>query len=164
MPTPVPELIALELVDRLEEITVANGYAFDVAAVVRPDRRGAEVKYQHLSILLEQGTSQRQPDLDYPGNPPAVAYDLEFSIKCIVRDSAGTTVAHASNENDMAAAVVKAITATGNDWYTLDGNAVIAELGSHDPFRSENGEFNGVAIGLSVTYRVAENDPFTVRA
>lgn len=162
MPTAVPELIALELVSRLEDITIANGYSFDVAAVVRPSRDGSNVKYQHLSLRVDQGAPTRNRDLDFPGNPPAVAYDLEFLVKGCVRGASSDP--HATTENDLGAAIVKAIKSVGNDWYTFDGNAVIADTGDEEPFKPDQGELNGISVPVLVTYRVSENDPYTVRA
>lgn len=163
-PVPVPELIALEIVARLGEITTDNDYAFDVSEVVRPTRRGENWQRKHLGIGVLQGTAERAEDLDYPGNPPALAYTLTFSLLCVCKDADASTDAHATNENEMAAAVVTAITDDGSDWHTMNGKAINSQFGSMEPFSSPEGEMNGVSLPLIVTYRVAENDPFTVRA
>ena len=166
MPTPVPELIALEIVSRLELITVANGYAFNVPQVVRPNRKGDNWERKHLSIGVLQGESERVPELDCPGNPPALCYRVVFNLECVCKDSEidSPDAAHATNENEIAAAVVKAITDDGATWYTMNGNAIDSEIGTHTPFSSPEGEANGVQIPISVMYRVSENDPFQVRA
>ena len=168
MSTPVPELIALELVSRLENINECDGYSFTVSEVVRPSRKGETWTHQHLGIGVLQGESTRLEDLDYPGNPPAIAYSIDFQLQCICRDSA-TSIddpkpAHAATENEVAAAVVKAITATGAaTWHTIGGNAIDARFGSMQPLVSPEGEQNGVMIPLAIIYRVSETDPFTTR-
>jgi hypothetical protein len=165
MTLPVPELIALEIVDRLSMIAVDNGYAFDIAEVVRPSRRGDNWKHGHLGVCVQQGEATRVPELDCPGHPPALCYEVLFELKCTVKDSDHNEDPHATNENEMAAEVVRAITVRdGNQWYTMDDNAVDCILGSMTPFESSEGEFNGVSIPLGIRYRVSENNPYAVRA
>lgn len=166
MPTTVPELIALEIVGRLQLITTVNGYAFTVSEVVRPNRKGDNRKYSHLGIGVLQSLSERVPELDCPGNPPAIAYAVTFNLECVCKDSEidASTAAHATNENEMAATVVKALANDGGMWFTMNNNAINTELGAMEPYSSPEGEFNGVQIPVRVIYRVAENDPYVVRA
>ena len=165
MPTAVPELIAVEIVTRLEAITVANGYAFNVAEVVRPSRKGHNWDRAHLGVGVLQSDSERVPELDCPGNPPALCYRVTFNLECVCKDSEidSPTAAHATNENEMAATVIKALTVGGNTWHTMDGNAIDTEIGTHQPFTSSEGEMNGVMIPIAVLYRVDENNPYNVR-
>ena len=83
----VVENIALEIKRRLEQITTGNGYSFSVCEVVRPDRLGQLIKPEDALIVLNQGDSTRNAEMDRPGNPPAVGYDVEFEINCFVRPS-----------------------------------------------------------------------------
>ncbi len=161
--TPIPELIALEIVDRLSEITVANGYNFDASEVVRPTRRGENWLYKHLGIGVVQGESTRLQELDLPGNPPAIAWQIQFRVQCIVRDDKDSTDAHATNENEMAAAVVLAITDDGATWYRMNNNAIDTQFGSPTPFVTDDGELNGVSVPVAVAYRVSETNPFEAR-
>ena len=73
------------------------------------------------------------------------------------------THAHATHENVLAAAAVRAIT-NADQWHTFDDNAVDSAFGSMEPIDSSDGEFDGVSIPLLITYRVSENNPFEVRA
>lgn len=164
MPTAAPELIALELVGRLEEITELNGYSFDVSEVIRPTRNSENWKLKNLGIGVLQGESERVPELDCPGNPPALAYSVTFNLRCVVKDSETSTAAHATNENEMAAAVVTAITDDGVMWYTMNSNAIDTTFGTMQPFVPPEGEMNGVTVPVIVTYRVSETNPFEVRA
>ena len=164
MPTAIPELIAIELVERLETITTDNDYNFDVASVERANRDGSNLTYKHLSVQVKQEESVRVPELDCPGNPPAIAYEITFTINCISRDSQGETDAYDTVANDMAAAVVAAITADTSTWYTMDGNARNSEIGNITPLSSAEGEVLGMAVPVLVTYRVSENNPYQVRS
>jgi len=160
---PIPELIAEEIESRLNTILLENGYAFDVSEVVRPNRRGDNWQYKHLGIGIKQGVSSRIPNLDCPGNPPALAYATVFTLSCICRDSKNLDAAHATNENEVAAAAVKAVASDGDDWHSMAGIAINTEIGSPVPFVPSQAEFNGVAVPIIVTYRISENDPYEVR-
>jgi len=164
MPTAVPELIALEIIERLGAITTIGGYAFNVTEIKRPTRNGENWQRKHLGIGVIQGNSERVPELDCPGNPPALAYQVTFYLECVCKDAETSTAAHATNENEMAAAVVKAITADGSMWYTMNSNAIDTQFGANEPFPPSDGEMNGVTVPVIVIYRVSETDPYTVRA
>ena len=154
--TTVAESIATVLVTRLEAITEANGYEFDVSQVVRVDRHGVQPSYKHLSIVIDQ-TKTRNEELSYPGNPPAIAWDMTFSLHLICRDS-GDPQAKAINDEAMQAAAVKAVTLSQSDWYTLGGYAVNAEFASPEPYAQTDGEITGSTLPLVVTYRTSEYD------
>ncbi len=118
--TPVPELIAIEIESRLNAVLKADGYAFDLSEVVRPTRKGENWLKRHRGVAILQGESTRVPELDCPGNPPAIAYELTFDLACVTRDSMNSEDAHATEENEMAAAM-KAI-ASSAQWHTMDDN------------------------------------------
>jgi hypothetical protein len=162
--TPVPELIAIEIEERLNTILKENGYSFDVSEVVRPSRRGENWQYKHMGIGIRQDASERIEEIDCPGNPPAIAFSTTYSIVCICKDSSNYEDAHATNENEIAASAITAITSTGNDWYTMNDAAVDSSIGTIEPFTSAEGEMDGVTFPLVVTYRVSENNPFEIRA
>ena len=165
MPTSIPELIALEIVSRLLEITTESGYEFTVTEVVRPNRTGSNWLKRHFGIGVVQESSERNDELLRPGNPPAVAFDVTFSIHCVCRDSESESVPHSTNENAMVAAVQKAlIDGDQSGWHTMGGNAVDTAIGSPVPYISPEGELNGASVPVVVTFRVSETDPYTVRA
>lgn len=166
----IPERIAQELAARLRE-------SYEFSAVERPNRDGSSLTYKHRSVQVVQGEAQRTPELDCPGNPPALAYTVSFDLKCVCRDSPtddeglsmssddpNDRLALATNPNDLAAKAVLAITGSSTTWYTMAGNAIDSEIGNLTPFDSAEGEFNGMTVPIEVTYRVSENNPFQVRA
>jgi hypothetical protein len=161
--TPIPELIAIELESRLNTILLENGYSFDVTEVVRPKRRGENWLYKHNGIGIRQGESMRVPELDCPGNPPAVAWATMFVVTCVSKDSENETQPHATNSNEMAAAAIQAITSV-DSWHTMGDVAFDADIQTLEPFDSPEGEMDGTNVPIQVTYRVSENNPFEVRA
>lgn len=167
MPTTVIESIAVELVRRLGEITIDNGYTFDVGDVVRPDRIGNEVNPADGGIVVIQADSVRAPDLDYPGNPPAVAYSTIFEVHCFVRLSDRSENDYQEIQSDRGAQIIKAITSEATDpgmWYTFEDSAVIAELGDVKNFSISEGNHNGVTVAMTITHRQDENNPYNARS
>jgi hypothetical protein len=167
MSTTVIELIALEIVRRLEEITIDNGYSFDVVAVVRPDREGKNYTPEDKLIEVTQGDSIRNTEMSLPGNPPATAYDTEFEINCFVRESDHDTTGYNAIQNERGSQIIKAIVNESTDvstWHTLDGNALLAEIGDVKGYSTSDGHHNGVSVMLSVLHRQSETDPYVVRS
>lgn len=161
--TAVPELIALEIVDRLGDITIVNDYTFDVSSVDRLSRHARGWTPKHLSIAVEQGSETPVDELSHEGNPPAIAYQVTFDIHAFVRESDKETTPRATAENMMVAAIKQAIVSDGVDWYSFNANAIDGSWGQTSPFQSPEGDHAGVTIPLTVTYRISETNPYQVR-
>lgn len=159
--TPIPEKIAIELVSRLEGITEGEGYAFTTPHVSRVSLDGREWSPKHNGIIVVQKDQERQPENDYAGNPPAIAYLLPFEITGYIRTPEHQEFADWSEINDMEAAIKKAVVSIGSDWFSFVNNAFNAQWGSVAYFRTT--AHTGVTVTLDVQYRVSELDPFTVR-
>lgn len=159
----IPEAIAEELISRLEAVTLANGYSFNVASVERVNRDGHDWTPKNNTLVVVQREQQRNEAHDYPGNPPAIAYELPFAIHCFVVQSDFSGLSDAMLVNRMAANVQKAIAEGSTSWHTFGGNAYNAMFGTITPFVSDQGDHAGCTIELTVQYRVSELDPFTVR-
>lgn len=162
MAEPIIENVALELVSRLGTILKANGHPFDVTAVNRPTRRMADILPEHLSIFVFQGDATRIEDMDYPGNPPAMAYGTEFLIYGFVRQSTRDDLAYDQEVNRMQAAIQKAI-CSDSSWYTFGSNAIDAEFGDFKRFGTDQGDHQGVTLSLTVRYRFSELDQYEAR-
>lgn len=162
MPTAVPERIATEIIERLEAITVANGYSFDVESVTRVPRDSVDWAPFNLAIVLKQGDQTRNEAHDYPGNPPAIAYELPFNIRMFVLQDDKGQAADETAINDAEATVVKAICDATN-WWIFDDCSYDAFWGGTTYFRSDQGDHTGFTKELIVRYRVAETDPYVVR-
>lgn len=164
----VIENIALEIVRRLERITVLNGYSFDVVKVVRADRLAVDWSPEDTLIIVKQGDSTMNQDLSHPGNPPAIAFDTEFEIECFVRSSEHSDpVSYNSVQTERGAQIIKAITTEATDtgqWYTFGGNAVLSSIGDVRNFGVSDGNHNGVTVVINVMHRQSENNPYQVRA
>ena len=163
----VIERIAIEIIARLQTITIANGYPFDVTDVVRPDRLGTGFTPDNYLMLVTQKDSSYNSELSHEGNPPAIAFDTTFEIACMVRESDKDENAIATTTNAVIAAAMKAIVNGASDpglWYQMAGNAIICNWGSISPFSQSEGNHAGGTLDLIVTHRQSENDPYTVRS
>jgi hypothetical protein len=163
MAWPVVELIAIEVVSRLEEIQLKNGYELDVSQVARPTKTMSKIYPRNNCIWVLQGDSVRIRDMDLPGNPPAIAYRVTFSIACFSRLSDKENEEIDPMATQVAACAHKAIAAP-NDWHSFGGNAINAEIGDMERFKSSEGNHQGVMFPLEILYRVSENDPYQARA
>jgi hypothetical protein len=163
MPTSIPELIAEELITRLQSINAINGYTPAVATVTRVDREARGWSPTNLAVAVTQPIDSRNPALDHEGNPPAEAHDLAFNIHVFVRQPKDATDPDQKTENALVANIIKAVTAP-SDWHTFGGNAFNADWGSRQNFVPNEGENAGATLPLIVQYRVSETDPFTSRA
>mgnify|MGYP003658527230 CR=1 FL=1 len=163
----VIERIANEIVRRLQQITVANGYTFDVANVQRADRLGTSIVLENYLVLVVQQDSQPNEDMSHPGNPPAIAFDATFNIHCFVRESDREESVMSTTSNEMAGQAMKAITnetIAPNKWWQMAGNAITCEFGTIGPYSESEGVNAGVTLPLIVSYRISETDPYEVRA
>ena len=163
----VIERIAIEIVERLERIRVENGYAFNVTEVIRNDRLGSVSAPRNHTIYVVQGDSLRSPEVDKPGNPPAIAYETSFDFKCFVKESDSLRTETASTVNEMAAAVRKAIVTpetSPSTWYTMGGEAILCNWGDNSPFPAQDGSNAGVVVSLLVLHRESETDPYESRS
>lgn len=161
MATPILELISDEVVSRLGNITTGNGYEFTAASVSLIDRDENDFQPAPLAIMVDRKDEAENEDLSLPGNPPGIAYDVEFHIHGYsgrLDDSFSTEV----TETQMIAAIQKAIgngDATG--WHNFTNRAIDASLTSTTDF--EGPGHDGVTVVLRITYRISEIDPFVVR-
>ena len=163
----VIERIANEIVRRLQRITVANGYTFDVSNVQRADRLGTSIVLENYLVLVVQQDSQPNEELSHPGNPPAIAFDVTFNVHCFVRESDREESVMSTTSNEMAGQAMKAIANETNapyKWWQMDGNSILTEFGTIGPYSESEGVNAGVTLPLIVSYRVSENDPYEVRA
>jgi hypothetical protein len=162
MANSVPELIAIELISRLESITTANGYDM-TARVYRVNRDAANGwSPKNYDIVVVEGDEARNTEIDCPGNPPAVGYDFPISIQAYIRQSDRSTVPEQRLAKNFVANIRKAV-ATPSAWHTFGGNAINSDIGTASFFRSDDGSHSGMTMELMVMYRVSETNPFQVR-
>jgi hypothetical protein len=161
---PTLELISDELISRLGNITVANGYEFTAVSPQLIGRNRNTWDPQPLKIYVEQPGIARNESVSYPGNPPRTAYDMTFDVygyaSQLDRDAPQVGIADPSvTDTQMIAAIQKAI--ANNDaatWHTFGGNAINAQIAGAETF--DGTEYDGGKVTLEVTYRTSEIDPF----
>jgi hypothetical protein len=130
--------------------------------VVRPTKL-ATYTPQHGLIVLTRGEVSRVTELDCPGNPPAVAFQQTFSIRVHIAPSEKDTTPVEVYEDVMEAEIHKAIVNDSATWHTFGDLAINADLGAQQTVVSD-GSYDGIAVPLTVTFRITEGDPYTVRA
>jgi hypothetical protein len=158
---PIVTKISDEIITRLETLITEQNDAFTFREVVRPTKL-ATYTPEHGLIVLTRGEVARVTELDCPGNPPAIAYQQTFLIRVHIAPSEKDATPIEMYEDVAEAAIIKAITTSGA-WHQFAGNAINANFGPQQTATSDGG-YDGIAVPLIVTYRVAEDDPYTVRA
>jgi hypothetical protein len=160
--TPVVSRISDEIFARLQALVSGSAGAYSFANVVRPTKL-ATYTPQHGLIVLTRGEVSRVTELDCPGNPPAVAFQQTFSIRVHIAPSEKDTTPVEVYEDVMESEIHKAIVNDPATWHTFGELAINADLGAQQTVVSDGG-YDGIAIPLTVTYRVTEGDPYTVRS
>jgi hypothetical protein len=158
---PIVTKISDEIFARLEDLVAVPNDAFRFRDVVRPTKI-ATYTPQHALIVLSRGEVARVPELDCPGNPPAIAFQQTFLIRVHIAPSEKDTTPIDVYEDVAEAEIHKAIRTSGT-WHTFDGNAINAQFEAQQTAVSDGG-YEGIAVPLVVTYRISEGDPYTVRA
>lgn len=158
---PVVTLISDEILDRLRVLITGNAGAYFFCDVVRPTKL-ATYTPQHGLIVLTRGAQSRVTELDCPGNPPAICWQQTFLIRVHIAPSERDETPVEAFEDIAQAEITKAIR-NGDTWHTFDGNAIDAQFESV-VITTSDGSYDGIAVPVNVVYRVAEDDPYTVRA
>jgi hypothetical protein len=162
MPLTVLETIAVALTERLEAMVDSDDYDTEVSSVFRLGRNGGEFNIEHLQIVVKQGADEIVDELSYPGNPPAIAHNQTFNLRCHVLTSEHDTDPVESIVNAFQADVTKCLTA-GNNWYQFGGSCIDATIGAVEPI-NEDGGIDGFNLPVYITYRVDENNPYNARS
>jgi len=159
---PVVERIARELLRRLESLIDSSTHNTQVVEVIRP-KRIETYSPRNKQIVLTEQDHVRVADLHCPGNPPAIARQITFNIRChIINDEKSCepidTLVHM-----FAADVESVVVGSDPNWYTFDGNAMHSLFGDEE-FITGDGAIDGVNVPITVTYRHSEGNPYEARS
>lgn len=159
--SPISTLISDEIFARLQKMITSSDASYFFNDVVRPTKL---VTYtpKHGLIVLTRGEQIRVPDLDCPGSPPSMCWQQTFLIRVHIAPSELDDTPIELFEDVAQAEITKAI-CNDDTWHTFDGNAIDADF---QPVITTNtdGGYSGIAVPVDVVYRVAEDDPYKVRA
>lgn len=158
---PVVERIAVELLNRLRQLEAGYADASAVVEVIRPTRLGNYTP-KHLQIVLTQDSPEQADELNRPGNPPAVAWEQRFNIRCHVMPSELDPVSIDEYINSTAADIVRVVTASGVGWHTFNDLAIDARFDALEMMEADGG-IDGFNLPLRVLYRTSELTPYDVR-
>ena len=159
MAIPVSEQIAVIIRNRLALISTANSYETTTTGVVRGTQRG-DFQPKDYQIVLTQGNKTENKELSCPGSPPLVAWDQPFLIAGILRQSETDQTAIDTLKNVFEADVIKALN-TGVAWWNMEAKAINSTVSGATWNQSDSGSDSSFELTLLVTYRTAENDPYT---
>lgn len=152
----IADTIFNRLVGMLDDDTL-NTLVFEV---IRPTRFG-DYTPQDRQIVFVQGSSSAVPELSVPGNPPAVARAQTFNVHLHLMPDENSDAAIDYILNAFVGDVISTLTSLST-WYNVDGKAIDTEIQEPEIIRAD-GAVCGAMIPIVVTYRVSENDPYTVR-
>lgn len=157
---PISEQIAQALFERLEYLVAGYSAYTPVSEVIRPTRLGGFTP-KHLQIVLTQEAPERNEELSCPGNPPSVAWNQRFNIRCHVMPSERDPTPVDEIINTMAADVQQVVS-DATDWHTFGSLALNAEWQTHENIDGD-GSYDGVNVPIVITYRTDENNPYVKR-
>jgi hypothetical protein len=161
MTLPVIERIANEVQKRLNPVVPDRNKLIGQATTVRTGR----VIPDAASVIVQQQPSRPLPQLNYQGNPAAVAFECTFNIQCFIENKT-TELEFAQQCNRVVADVVRLITNPEEDpvmWYSFENLAINASFGIVRDLLTEIGVHGGVIVPLVIQYRVSETDHTQVR-
>lgn len=156
MATPIVEQIAQELLERLEEITVANTFQYTLTAG-RPNRKGLSnsARPKDSTALLQTKAKTLNKENSAAGNPRLLAWDQNFVVDVFGYEDDDETESVETRLSKMGADVEKKImedpqrNSLAMDTF-LNGSIIII-----DP------EWSGIEVMFMVRFRVREDDPYT---
>lgn len=151
---PIDELIIRVINQRLESISY-------VSNIVRESRNVINWTPLNRQIVLTKNAIQRAEAFDTIGNPPGIAYSMTCNIHCHILQSEVEDLPIETELSAFAADVVLAITAP-NNWHQFDGLCLNATLASPER-KTFAGSFDSITVPVNTLYRVAENDPYSLR-
>lgn len=161
MTYPADDQITRAIATQLATLTTANGYAIELAEVVRPVRRSQFTPSHLLAVLQLDTYEQGDPETDSlgikthrtgawiidvfvePGDDDATPYD---QLRSIVIAEVERCLVEAMNENTRA----------------FGGLGYHAELRAPQLLDAPDGGSAGVRINLAVSYRYVDSDPYTI--
>jgi hypothetical protein len=151
---PVDEAITEAVFRRLELVPYCTA--------TRQTKQDDEWTPEDLQLILVKQFPTREPELDYPGNPPAIAWRLTLNIRLHVMPSQHDELPTDQLLSELSASVMQTLTADPL-WHNWGGLAIDTTFGDMEHEPSESG-LESVLLPLEITYRVSETDPYQVRA
>jgi|694.fasta_scaffold19329_7 hypothetical protein len=151
---PVDEAITDDVVTLLEdELTDLE--------IIRQTNQVDEWTPKNDQVVIVRHALERLPEIDCPGNPPAIGYEMILHLRLHVMQSEHDTEPLDKLMSILAADVQAALT-QDSGWYHWDGKAIDSEFGSFERISTDTG-FAAALLPLRVRYRVSENNPYESR-
>ena len=161
MATAISEQIALKVSQRLQAISTVSGYETTTNGSVIRAARIWDGHLQDYQITVTQTSLTINEAMSHPGNPPATAWDLVFTVFGELRPSDTDNVSFDALCNEFGSDIVKSLTVPAASWHNWDGLAINTVFNTVEHITGE--ELGGVKIEFTVTYRVDETNPYNLR-
>lgn len=153
----IVERIARAIKLAVEAVKESSGYSVTIASCTRPGVNGLDRAPGHLEALLIQDDTSDDEASSASGNPPLVAKVTPFVVFVAIREvSADECFDQLVNE--IGGALMKSL-AADCQW---GGLAIDSIYSGPDIATLPDGQGNGLAIGIDVTYRTPQNNPYSV--
>ncbi len=155
MSTPVIELIALDIVARIGEITIVNLFNQDLTAIRSRREDWVDESPGDGKVLVWQEDEDRAPDEEQSHN--TTEWDQTFSLIANVIDSDSATTSIDIRLNQVKSDIRKKM----REDPSRGGNAIDTKMGTSR--KVSEGNLTGIEVEIMVRYRTQQNDPY-VRA
>ena len=150
MSIPILEEIAVNLLDTINAITVANGWNQTLTAI-RPKRVNLiDEITKDLTVIIQQENPAKGQETN-----STIEWDQPFALQAIVIDSDAATETIDTRLNTIMADIEKKV----NEDITRGGYARDQRMA--DPVIFGGPKFTGIAVNIVVTYRTVYGDPFS---
>lgn len=154
MSAPLVEQIALALVEMIDDITIANGFNQDLAAV-RPKRLHLEGDINtDNTVIIEQENSTLVDQ-----TAETITWRQQFTLQALVIDSDTATDPIDTRLNTVRSDIEKQLTSITNR--TCGGLAEGILFRDSEKFISDP-QMAGIAVNIDVIYTTAYDDPYVM--
>lgn len=153
MNTPIVEFIAANIKTTIEGVTTTAGYNQTLTAI-RPKRIDYKELPADLTVVIRQMSQEK------PAQAVQTAeWFQRFALMAVVIDSDTATTSIDTRLNQVSADIQKALLVDAS----RGGYAQDTMINSIQTWYDQTGKTTGVAVEITVHYRVVWNDPYTQR-
>ena len=150
-------------VDEIIEDAIYHRLVFGMIAdkVIRENHNVGQWTPRNRQVIVSQDFPKRYPEIDCPGNPPALGFQTTITLSCHVCQSELDPTPTNRLLSEFATEVITWVTSS-DDWprwgIAIDSNVGDFERSSVDDVT------DAVQIPITVSYRVSENNFTEARA
>lgn len=149
MPDSIKELIALNILDTINDIKIEDGYNYEYLAVRSRRNNFSDISPKDLTVIVKQADEEIEGE-----EIQSITMDQPFLLMAIVIDPDEETNSIESRRNKVEADIKKKILEDKN----RGGFAIKTDMLPAREFDEGKG-FQGISVNINVEYRTQYNDP-----